>query len=55
MPKDLEQRLADPALYVPSRVGEVTAMNTRIAAIRRQRDGAEARWLEAEEALEAAS
>ncbi len=51
----IEQRLADPALYVPSRVGEVTAMNTRIAAIRRQRDGAEARWLEAEEALEAAS
>ncbi len=51
----LEQRLADPAIYAPNRVAEVTAANTRLAAIARETEVAEMEWLEAEEALEAAS
>ena len=48
----LEALLADPALYVPARVAEVTAAQTRIAAIGRETEAAEAEWLEAAEALE---
>ena len=51
----LEVRLADPAAYAPGRVAEVTAANTRLAAIAREQSAAESAWLEAEEALEAAS
>ncbi|WP_158745567.1 ABC-F family ATP-binding cassette domain-containing protein [Acidisphaera sp. L21] len=47
----LEAKLADPALYVPSRTVEVTAANTRLAAIAREIDTAEMAWLEAEDAL----
>ncbi len=47
----LEARLADPAMYAPGRAGEVTAANTRLAAIARETEGAETAWLEAEEAL----
>ncbi|MBV9784239.1 MAG: ABC-F family ATP-binding cassette domain-containing protein [Acidisphaera sp.] len=53
--KTLEVRLADPALYAPGRVEEVTAANTRLAAIDREASAAEAEWLAAEEALEIAS
>jgi ATP-binding cassette, subfamily F, member 3 len=49
----LEARLADPALYAPGRASEVTAANTRLAAIAREQAAAEAAWLTAEEALEA--
>ena len=48
----LEGKLADPALYVPARVAEVTAAQTRIAAIARETEQAETEWLEAAEALE---
>ena len=48
----IEAKLADPALYVPGRVGEVTAANTRLAAIAQESEAAEMAWLEAEEALE---
>jgi ATP-binding cassette subfamily F protein 3 len=48
----IEARLADPALYAASRVAEVTAANTRLAAIAREVEAAELAWLEAEEALE---
>jgi ATP-binding cassette subfamily F protein 3 len=48
---DLEARLADPALYTSGRAAEVTAVNTRLAAIAREVAAAEAVWLEAEEAL----
>jgi ATP-binding cassette subfamily F protein 3 len=48
----LETRLADPALYVPGKASEVTAANTRLAAIAREIDAAELAWLEAEEAME---
>ena len=50
----LEARLADPALYEPGRIADVTKLNTRLAAIARETAAAEAEWLEAEEALEAA-
>ena len=51
----IETKLADPALYAPGRVTEVTAANARLAAIRREAEAAEMAWLDAEEALEAAS
>jgi ATP-binding cassette subfamily F protein 3 len=51
----IEAKLADPDLYAPGRVAEVTTAQTRLAAIARETETAEAEWLEAEEALEAAS
>ncbi len=51
----IEAKLADPALYVPGRAAEVTAAQTRLAALARETDAAETDWLEAAEALEAAS
>ena len=50
----IEAKLAEPALYAPGRVPEVTAANARLAAIRREAETTEAVWLAAEEALEAA-
>ena len=51
----IETKLADPALYAPGRVAEVTAANARLAAIGRESEAAEMEWLEAEAALEAAA
>jgi len=51
----IEAKLADPDLYAPGRVAEVTTAQTRLAAIARETEAAEAEWLEAEAALEAAS
>ncbi len=51
----IEEKLADPALYAAGRTAEVTAANTRLAVIAREAARAEADWLEAEAALEAAS
>ncbi len=51
----IETKLADPALYVPTRKAEIAAANARLAAIRKLAAAAEAEWLAAEEALEAAS
>ena len=53
--KKLEAKLADPDLYTPSRKGEVAAAQSTLAALKRQLQVAEAEWLAAEEALEAAS
>jgi ATP-binding cassette subfamily F protein 3 len=50
----LEAKLADPGLYAAGRAAEVTAANTRMAAIARELAAAETAWLEAEEALERA-
>ncbi len=50
----LEALLADPALYAAGRAGEVTAAQRRLAALAKATDAAEAEWLAAEEALEAA-
>jgi len=51
----LQKKLADPALYEPGRAAEVTAVNTRLAAIARAVAEAETLWVTAHEALEAAS
>ncbi len=48
----IEAKLADPALYAGSRAAEVTAAQTRLAAIGREAAQAEADWLEAAELLE---
>jgi ATP-binding cassette subfamily F protein 3 len=53
--RKLEARLADPELYTPSRKGEVAAAQSTLAALKRQLQVAEAEWLAAEEALEAAT
>ncbi|MCQ8277127.1 ATP-binding cassette domain-containing protein [Acetobacteraceae bacterium KSS8] len=50
----LEARLADPQLYAGGKTEEITRANTRLAAIAREAEDAEAAWLEAEAALEAA-
>src|SRR5579859_171336 len=50
----IEKTLADPSLYVPTRKSEIAAANARLAAIARLAAAAEAEWLAAEEALEAA-
>jgi ATP-binding cassette subfamily F protein 3 len=50
----IEAKLADPALYAPGRVRDVAAANSRLASIRREAEAAEAAWLAAAEALEAA-
>jgi ATP-binding cassette, subfamily F, member 3 len=51
----IEARLADPTLYAPGRASDITWANARLASIRREATAAEAVWLAAEEALEAAS
>ena len=51
----LEAKLADPALYLPGRIQEVTAANARLAAISKEAAAAEEAWLIAEEQLESAS
>ena len=52
---ELEHLLADPALYEPGRVAEIAAANARLAKLARLVEKAEAEWLAAEEALEAAT
>jgi ATP-binding cassette subfamily F protein 3 len=50
----LEARLADPAAYAPGKAAEIATATTRLAAIRRETETAEAAWLAAEAALEEA-
>ena len=50
----LEKLLANPRLYTPDRKSEVVATQAKLTAIRRLEQVAEADWLAAEEALEAA-
>jgi ATP-binding cassette subfamily F protein 3 len=50
----IESKLADPALYAPGRARDIATANARLASIRREANAAEAEWLAAEEALEAA-
>ncbi|MBC7800525.1 MAG: ABC transporter ATP-binding protein, partial [Gemmatimonadaceae bacterium] len=50
----IQARLADPALYAPGQTHVVTEANQRLAAIAREVSAAEADWIAAEEALEAA-
>jgi ATP-binding cassette subfamily F protein 3 len=51
----IERKLADPGLYGPGRTGDIAATAARLAAIKKLAAAAEAEWLTAEEALEAAS
>ena len=51
----IEARLADPAIYADGGAAQVTAAQTRLAAIGRETEAAELEWLEAAEALDAAS
>jgi ATP-binding cassette subfamily F protein 3 len=51
----IERRLADPALYAAGKGEEIAAAQMRLAALARAIEEAEAAWLAAEEALEAAS
>ncbi|HEX3574730.1 MAG TPA: ABC-F family ATP-binding cassette domain-containing protein [Rhodopila sp.] len=51
----IEMKLADPAIYAAGRAAEITAANSRLAAIAKEAAAAEEAWLMAEEALEAAS
>jgi ATP-binding cassette subfamily F protein 3 len=51
----IEAKLADPALYAKGKPAEITAANTRLAAIAREAAEAEEAWLEAEAAMESAA
>jgi ATP-binding cassette subfamily F protein 3 len=56
----IEAKLADPALYASGlnatgRAADINRANARLVSIRREAAAAEAAWLAAEEALEAAS
>jgi ATP-binding cassette subfamily F protein 3 len=50
----IEGRLADPRLYADGNAAQITAAQTRLAAIAREAEAAEAAWLAAESALEEA-
>jgi ATP-binding cassette subfamily F protein 3 len=49
----LEKKLADPGIYAPGKAKDLTYINQRIAAIKRETEAAERDWLAAEAALEA--
>jgi len=49
----LEKKLADPGIYTAGKAKDLTYINQRIAAIKRETDRAEQDWLAAEAALEA--
>jgi ATP-binding cassette subfamily F protein 3 len=51
----IEVRLADPAIYAPGRASDITAANSRLAAIAKEQAAAEEAWLLAAEALEASA
>ena len=50
---ELDDKLADPALYTGPQAGEVPALNKRQAELAERIEEAELRWLELHEALEA--
>ena len=50
----LEKKLADPGIYTPAKAKDLTYINQRLGAIKRETDDAERDWLAAEAALEAA-
>jgi ATP-binding cassette subfamily F protein 3 len=51
----LEKKLADPGIYSPGKAKDLTYINQRIAAIKRDTEAAERDWLAAEAAVEAAA
>nr|WP_249204402.1 ABC-F family ATP-binding cassette domain-containing protein [Acetobacter thailandicus] len=48
----IESKLASPELYTDGQATEVTRLNTRLAAITKEQETLEEKWLEAESALE---
>jgi ATP-binding cassette subfamily F protein 3 len=53
--KLLEQKLAAPGIYGPGKAKDLTYINQRLAAIKRDIETAERDWLAAEAALESAA
>lgn len=51
----IEQKLADPNIYAPGKAKDLTYLNQRLATLKRETTTAEADWLAAEAALEAAA
>jgi len=51
----LEKQLADPNIYSPGKAKDLSYINRRLATIKRDLESAEAAWLTAEAALEAAA
>jgi ATP-binding cassette subfamily F protein 3 len=51
----LEKKLAEPGIYAPGKSKDLTYINQRIGAIKRETEAAERDWLAAEAALEAAA
>jgi ATP-binding cassette subfamily F protein 3 len=51
----LEKKLADPGIYASAKSKDLTYINQRIAAIKRDTEAAERDWLAAEAAVEAAA
>ena len=51
----LEKKLTDPNIYAAGKSKDLTYINQRIAAIKRETEAAERAWLAAEAALEAAA
>lgn len=51
----IEGELADPRLYAKGRAQDIITARMRLSVVVREAKAAEAKWLEAEEALEAAS
>ncbi len=51
----IEAELADPKLYTKGRAQDIITARMRLSVVQREAKAAESKWLEAEEALEAAS
>jgi ATP-binding cassette subfamily F protein 3 len=51
----MEKQLADPNIYSPGKARDLSYINRRLATIKRDLESAEAAWLSAEAALEAAA
>jgi len=51
----IEAELADPRLYAKGRAQDIITARMRLSVVQREAKAAETKWLEAEEALEAAS
>jgi ATP-binding cassette subfamily F protein 3 len=53
--RQIDAKLNDPGTYAPGGAADITAFRTRLAAIARELETAEAEWMAASEALEAAA
>jgi hypothetical protein len=53
--KKVEDILGNPSIYQPHRMADMITAKTRLSDLKREIKSAEAEWLAAEEALEAAT